>query len=72
MGMSVGSLRQLYPELAVDRWAHLQARLRAEAWIHLFEWGVPWRVLDRYMGIVDRSNFRKSCRAAGIEPPWSR
>jgi len=64
-------LRVPLAELGFDRWEHLWTRLRCEAWIWLVGRRVPRSVAERLLGIVDRSNFRKSCRRAQCEPPWS-
>jgi hypothetical protein len=69
-GFSVGNLRALERDLGVPRFEGLLARLRAETWKWLVAKGVDRRVVEDYLGIADRSNFRRACRRAGIPVPW--
>jgi hypothetical protein len=70
-GLSVGELRALEKDLGLLRFEGLLARLRAETWRWLVSAGADRRVVETYLGITDRSNFRRTCRRARIAVPWS-
>jgi hypothetical protein len=51
---------------------HLFVRLRVESWVWFSREGFRPSVFERYLGIRDRSDFRRACRRAGLELPWRR
>jgi hypothetical protein len=69
-GLPVGGLRALGRGLGLFRFERLLTTLRAETWKWLVSAGVDRRLVEDYLGITDRSNFRRACRRAGIALPW--
>ncbi len=49
---------------------HLWTFLRCRTWAVLTSVGIPRTYVERYLGIVDRTNFRRACMRAGAEVPW--
>jgi len=68
MGNRAG--RQLVRDLGFVRCQHLITLLRVEAWIWLVERGLNRDVVEPFLGIGDRSNFRRACHRAQVSPPW--
>ncbi len=68
--MSDGACVACVRELGFHRAEHLFTYLRAETWILLIKRGLDRRVVERFVGISDRSNFRRACRRARISTPW--
>ncbi len=73
-----GSLRlppagsqQLIRDAGFGRVQHCTTWMTAETWIWLMTVGAAREVVEEYLGIVDRSDFRRACRRAGIPVPWS-
>ncbi len=64
-------VRQLVRVGGFKRSEHLVTALRGAAWIWFARLGVKRSAFERHLGIYDRGNFRRSCRRAGIEPPWN-
>lgn len=53
-----------------SRTEYLWTFLRVEAWIWFTQRGIPRRHVERFLGIVDRTNFRRACRRACVGVPW--
>jgi hypothetical protein len=47
---------------------HMFTALRCAAWVLLKRDGVNRGEVERYLGITDRTSFRRACRRAGIPP----
>jgi hypothetical protein len=72
LAVSPDSARALVRRAGFRRSEHLFVRLRAESWVWFSREGFRPSVFERYLGIRDRSDFRRACRRAGSELPWSR
>lgn len=68
--ISVRELRRIERQLGLHRVEGLVTVIRAEMWKWLISAGVNRDVVEAYLGIVDRSNFRRACERAGIPIPW--
>ncbi len=69
--ISQARVRQLVRVSGFTRSEHLVTALRGAAWIWFARLGVKRSAFERHLGIYDRGNFRRSCKRAGIEPPWN-
>lgn len=69
---SHGKVRDMVHSCGFERTEHLVTALRAESWVWFARAGVPRTRLEPYLGIYDRTDFRRACRRAGIEVPWNR
>ena len=56
--------------LRFERLEHLWTYLRAESLVWLTHQGIRRKPVERFLGIFDRSNFRRACRRAGVPVPW--
>lgn len=72
LGMSLRSFRTMMRTAGFARFEAGVAWLRAEIWTWLATSGVDRRTVDRFVGVTDRTDFRRSCRRAGIRVPWAR
>jgi hypothetical protein len=45
---------------------HLLTALRCAAWILLMREGVDRKRIEQYLGILDRTSFRRACKRAGV------
>lgn len=70
LGITCAAANRLVRELGFHRAEHLCTYLRAEAWIWFIRRGLNRKVLERFLGIFDRSNFRRACHRACLDPPW--
>lgn len=57
-------------DIGFRRLDHLRTQLRAESWIWLISKGLSRRVVEHFLGLDDRSDFRRACRRASIKVPW--
>lgn len=71
-GFTPDALRAVEKDLGCRRFEALVTRLRADVYKWLVRAGVDRTVVEGYLGIEDRSNFRRACRRARITPPWRR
>jgi len=69
-GLAVDALRAMEKDLGCTRFEALVTRLRAGVYRWLASAGVDRTVVQDYLGIKDRSDFRRACRRAGIPVPW--
>ena len=69
-GLSKVGARELVREARFERAEHLLTVLRAEAWLWFERRGIKRTAFEPYLGLTSRSNFRRACRRAGIDPPW--
>lgn len=58
--------QKLVRSIGFTRAEHLFTALRWAAWTILRCEGVDRRELEKYLGIVDRTTFRRACRRAGV------
>ena len=72
LAVSPDSARALVRRAGYRRSEHLFVRLRVESWVWFFREGFRPSVFESYLGIRDRSDFRRACRRAGLELPWYR
>ena len=72
IGLSAGGLRSAVREGGFHRFEEMLTWLRSETWIWLVSAGVDRKLAEAYLGIADRSNFRRACKRASIEVPWQR
>lgn len=61
---------RLVTDAGFKRAEHLLVALKAEAYLWLQSHGVSRRVLETYLGVPDRSTFRRACQRAGVSVPW--
>ena len=53
-----------------ERAEHLCTALRAETWIWFAQQGIRRTVFEHYLGITDRTTFRRACCRATVSVPW--
>ena len=71
LGLSKARARQTVHRIGFSDPRHLTTAIRARAWTTLVGTGMERGVVERYLGIPDRSTFRRSCRNAGVPVPWA-
>jgi hypothetical protein len=64
--------RQVVHRAGFARAEHLFAALRYESWRWFAGHGFERSMFERYLGIGDRSHFRRACQRAGLPAPWPR
>ena len=62
--------RKVVHRAGFARAEHLFAALRYESWQWFAGHGFERSVFEDYLGIVDRSHFRRACQRAGLPAPW--
>ena len=62
--------RRIVHRAGFARAEHLFAALRYEAWQWFAGHGFERSMFEAYLGIRDRSHFRRSCQRAGLPAPW--
>jgi hypothetical protein len=72
LAVSPSAARALVREAGFRRSEHLFAALRAESWAWFHRQGFRSAVFECYLGIWDRSDFRRACRRAALPLPWNR
>ncbi len=72
LAVSRGKVRDTVHACEFERTEYLVTALRAESWIWFARAGVSRKRFEPYLGIYDRTDFRRACRRAGIEVPWNR
>ena len=70
LGVSPRRVRAAVQAAGSLRMEHLVARLSCQAWEYLTSRGATRWVAEAYLGIDDRSNFRRACNRAGTLVPW--
>ena len=60
----------LVQALRFERFEHLWTYLLVESWVWLTRQGIPRKPVERFLGIFDRSNFRRACERARVPVPW--
>lgn len=60
------SAQQLVRSSGFPRAEHLFTALRCAAWVLIKSDGVNRKEISKYLGICDRTSFRRACRRAGI------
>jgi hypothetical protein len=68
LAVSPSAARALVREAGFRRSEHLFAALRAESWVWFHRQGFRSAVFECYLGIWDRSDFRR----AALPLPWNR
>jgi hypothetical protein len=71
VGTSAGQLRAVVKRCGFGRYEGLLTWLRLETWKWLVSAGVDRTLAEAYLGILDRSNFRRACKRAGLATPWT-
>jgi hypothetical protein len=69
-GLTPRAVRQALRDLHFERSQYLFTWLRAESWVWLVSRGFDPHAVEPFLGIHDRSNFRRSCRRASVKTPW--
>lgn len=64
--LSRESAQRLVRSAGFPRAEHLFTALRCGAWVLLKRDGVNRVEIERYLGITDRTSFRRACRRAGV------
>jgi hypothetical protein len=64
--LSRESAQALVRSAGFPRAEHLFTALRSAAWILLMREGVNRKRIEQYLGIVDRTSFRRACKRAGV------
>jgi hypothetical protein len=72
LAVSPAAARALVRQAGFRRSEHLFAALRAESWVWFHRQGFRSAVFECYLGIWDRSDFRRACRRAALPLPWNR
>jgi len=70
LGVSPTSGREIVHLAGFRRAEHLFAALRYESWQWFAGHGFERSVFEDYLGITDRSHFRRACKRAGLTVPW--
>lgn len=75
LGVSRDTARTILRDVDVggmkfDDVRHLRTWMIAEYWADLARLGIPRKQVEAFLGIANRSDFRRACRRAGLEPPW--
>jgi hypothetical protein len=70
LGIQNATASRVVAKLGFYRAEHLITFLRAEAWAWFVSRGLNRRIVEEFLGITDRSNFRRACQRAHIHPPW--
>jgi len=70
LGVSPASGREIVHLAGFRRAEHLFAALRYESWRWFAGHGFERSVFEDYLGIADRSHFRRACKRAGLTVPW--
>lgn len=66
--ISQWAARKLVHSAGFTRAEHLFTMMRAEVWRWCASRGMERAMFEHYLGIRDRSTFRRACRRAGIQP----
>jgi hypothetical protein len=66
--MSREGAQRMVRSAGFPRAEHLFTALRCAAWVLLKHDGMNRREIERYLGIGDRTSFRRACRRAGVPP----
>lgn len=70
LGVSPASGREIVHLAGFRRAEHLFAALRCRSWQWFAHHGFERSVFEDYLGITDRSHFRRGCQRAGLMAPW--
>lgn len=63
-------VRSMTEGAGFDRVTFLLTALRAQAWVVLITRGVALPAVQDYLGVQDRSTFRRACHRADVPVPW--
>jgi hypothetical protein len=64
--LSRESAQALVRAAGFPRAEHLFTALRCAAWLLLMREGVNRKTIEQYLGIIDRTSFRRACKRAGV------
>ena len=70
MEKSAHYARNVLVHAGIRRAEHMWTAMRAESWRWFTGLDLPSCSFERWLGITDRSTFRRSCVRAGVRPPW--
>ncbi|KPJ92372.1 MAG: hypothetical protein AMS18_07545 [Gemmatimonas sp. SG8_17] len=70
LAVSPAVARRIVRRAGFARAEHMYAALRYESWQWFAAHGFERSMVEHYLGIRDRSHFRRSCQRAGLPAPW--
>lgn len=72
LNVSERQAKRMIAQIGFHRAEHVATFLKAEVWTWYVGGGLKRYVVEHFLGIADRSNYRRACERAGIPPPWRR